>query len=235
MNYLVLAMKRSGSHCLINWLQAFTRLPFYNNTCFGWSEKKLLTMRGKTEAKEGIALIEDFNPDYWKEYDFPSFPFLKDCKVIVLTRSLKNWLASCYARKFQGNEERKDVYKFLKYPYTNDSKLKSPSRIDVYCKLSDFTLNSFVMPVIFDIFVKDRWCRVVVAKQLKLKWDEQADGSIRVPSKHGGGSSFSGLKHDTNVLNRDKAFKDDSEFHGLLKYAENKINKIGKSNVLCNK
>jgi hypothetical protein len=179
-------------------------------------------MRGKTEAKEGIANIEDFNPDYWKEYDFPSFPFLKDCKTIVFIRSLKNWLASCYARKFQGNEERKDVYKFLKYPYTNDSKLKSPSRIDVYCKLSEFALNSFVTLLSFDTFVKSRSHRMLVANALKFKWNEQADGSIRIPSKHGGGSSFNGLKHDTDVFNRDKAFKDDLEFQGLYEYAAKK-------------
>ena len=134
MNYLVLAMKRSGHHVIINWLKAFTGLKHYNNVCFGWEDKKLLTMKGKKEAKEGIANIEDFNMDDWEKFDFPSFPFLKNCKVIVVVRSSDNWLASCYQRKFQNNEEWKDVYKYLNKKYINDSKRKSPSRIELYCK-----------------------------------------------------------------------------------------------------
>ena len=234
MNYLVLAMKRSGHHAIMNWIQAFTRQPIYNNCCFGWPEKKLLTMRGRKEAVDGITNIEDFNSDYWKEYDFPSFQFLEDCKVIVFIRNLSNWLASSYVRKLQDNEERKDVYKYLRVSYTNDSKLKSPSRIDIYCKQLVFADSRFV--VTFEEFINDRMYRMKIADMLKLKWNANADASIKIPSAYGGGSSFNGLlKCTTNVLNRERYFKDDSEFQSLLKYAKNKINKIGKSNVSFNK
>jgi hypothetical protein len=225
MNYLILAPKRSGHHVLVNWIQAHTKQEHYNNCCFGWDNKKLLTMKGRKEAKSGIVNIEDFNPDSFYKYDFPRFPFLEDCKIIVFMRILDNWLASCYARKFQDNEERKDVYRYLKTPYINDSKLQSPSRIDVYCKLMEF--GEFNTPhyrcVTFEHFIQTRGLRMKLADELGFKWNEKADKSIKKESKFGGGSSFNNPKYD--ILNRGKIFRDNVEFNVLSRYATKKLTK----------
>jgi hypothetical protein len=214
-------MKRSGHHVITNWIEAHTKQKFYNNCCFGWEGKKLLTMRGKYEAVCGIANIEDFNFESWEAFDFPSFPFVQDCKVIVVVRTLNNWLASCYARKFQNNRERKDVCKYLRTPYINDSKLKSPSRIDLYCKHLEFIhSNKNIIGVTFDHFIQTRGVRIKLADELGFKWNEKADMAVKNLSKYGGGSSF--RSNETNVFNRDKLFRHDAEFKELSKFASEK-------------
>ena len=232
-NYLILAMKRSGMHCFSNWIQAHTKQEFYNNTCFGWEDKKLLTMRGKKEAVEGIANIEDFNPASWSKYDFPSFPFLKNCVTIVFARTLDNWLASCYARKFSVNEEHQDVYKYLNRPYINDSKHNSPSRIDLYCehlRLSDQCENKIgYVAIAFDDFIKSKRYRKYTAERLGIEWDEKADESIITPSKYGGGSSFNSISAlDNDVFNRQKVFENDPEFQDIKRLAVKKVYKVMK-------
>jgi len=232
-NYLILAMKRSGMHCFSNWIQAHTKQEFYNNTCFGWEDKKLLTMRGKKEAVNGIANIEDFNPASWNKYDFPSFPFLKNCVTIVFARTLDNWLASCYARKFSVNEEHQDVYKYLNRPYINDSKHNSPSRIDLYCehlRLSDQCENKIgYVAIAFDDFIKSKRYRKYTAERLGIEWDKKADESIITPSKYGGGSSFNSISAlDNDVFNRQKVFENDPEFQDIKRLAVKKVYKVMK-------
>ena len=233
MNYLVLALKRSGHHVLTNWIQAHTKQEFYNNTCFGWEDKKLLTMRGKKEAVNGIANIEDFNPASWNKYDFPSFPFLKQGITIIFTRTLDNWLSSCYARKFSVNEEHQDVYKYLNRPYINDSKHDSPSRIELYCRHLAFANNwegkKNHANIVFDSFVQSKSYRKDVAKQLGIEWDEKADKSILTQSKYGGGSSFktfSDLGFD--MFARQKVFENDPEFQDIKRLAVKKVYKVMK-------
>ena len=224
MNYLVLAMKRSGHHVIINWLKAFTGLKHYNNTCFGWEDKKLL-MKGKKEAKEGIANIEDFNIDDWEKFDFPSFPFLKNCKVIVVVRSPDNWLASCYQRKFQDNEEWKDVYKYLDKEYINDSKRKSPSRIDLYISLMSSAINipdNWVL-INYDEFIRGRTYRENTAWLFKIKFNKDIDEAvINTPTSFGGGSSFGNL----NVFKRAEQFSADNEYELLLGMLLYKLSRI---------
>lgn len=233
MNYLVLALKRAGQHSFTNWLKAHTDQSFYNNTCFGWEDKKLLTMRGKKEAVSGIANIEDFNPESWSKYDFPSFPFLKQCITIIFTRTLDNWLASSYARKFSVNKEHQDVYKYLNKPYINDSKHKSPSRIDLYCEHLKFaeqweTKKGCVM-ITFDNFVSSKSYRKSTAKQLGIEWDEKADKSILIPSKYGGGSSFITFRNlGFGVLKRQMIFENEPEFQEIKRLAVKKVYKVMK-------
>ena len=232
-NYLILALKRAGQHSFTNWIQAHTKQEFYNNTCFGWEDKKLLTMRGKKEAVNGIANIEDFNPASWNKYDFPSFPFLKNCVTIVFARTLDNWLASCYARKFSVNEEHQDVYKYLNRPYINDSKHNSPSRIDLYCehlRLSDQCENKIgYVAIAFDDFIKSKRYRKYTAERLGIEWDKKADESIITPSKYGGGSSFNSISAlDNDVFNRQKVFENDPEFQDIKRLAVKKVYKVMK-------
>lgn len=221
MNYLVLAMKRSGHHVLTEWLRFHTGLPFYNNVCFGWEYRKLLTMRYRKEARNGIANIEDFNPDDWGWYDFEEFPFLKECKVIVFMRSLNNWLASCYKRKFRSvSPEHKDVYLYLNKPYINDSKKESPSRIDLYAKqLEMISDNDRVIAVCYDTFITDVDSRKDLAKTLGFEWDIIQDtNAISRMTSYGNGSSFDKHPKDARkmkVLERDKDFINDKEYNLL--------------------
>lgn len=224
MNYLVLALKRSGHHVFTNWIAAHTKQEFYNNCCFGWKDKKLLTMIGHKEAVSGIANIEDFNPNYLDEYDFKSFPFMKNCIKILFIRSLNNWLASSFARKFQIRADRKDVYKYLLQPYINDSKLESPSRIDLYCKhlrlAHEWEKKKGCVVATFDDFIKSEDYRKAIAGKLDIKWNCKADKSILIPTKYGGGSSFYNTKN--NIFNRDKSFENSTEFQELSSYAAKK-------------
>ena len=234
LNYLVLALKRSGHHSFTNWLKAHTGQNFYNNCCNGWQDKKLLTMRGKKEAVNGIANIEDFNPASWRKYDFPSFPFLKQCITIIFTRTLDNWLASCYARKFSVNEEHKDVYKFLDKSYVNDSKHNSPSRIDLYCEhlrlANEWEDKIGYVAIAFDDFIKSERYRKYIAERLGIEWNEEADKSILTLSKYGSGSSFRFLHHHMtyDVLNRQMIFVNDPEFQDIKGLAVKKVYKAMK-------
>lgn len=221
MNYLILAMKRSGHHAVINWIKAHTRQKLYNNCCFGWEEKKLLTVRGMNEAINGIANIEDFNYDYWHEYDFMKFPFMLNGKVLIILRSANNWLASCYQRKYSKDEEQRDVYKYLFKNYINERKELSPSRVELYLKqmimVKDLENNRSIVSIVFDDWFRDRAYRKYVAFKLGFDLDDEADSSIKYVAMNGKGSSFDGMKYDLeaynmNVLGRFEQLKDDKEF-----------------------
>ncbi|HUX57140.1 MAG TPA: hypothetical protein VMV77_09205 [Bacteroidales bacterium] len=227
MNYLILALKRSGHHSLVNWVQAHTHQKTHNNCCFGWEDRKLLTMVGRKEATEGIANIEDFNMDDWNKYDFPLFPFLNEAMVLLVIRSANNWLASCYQRKFQSREEHKDVYKYLDSGYINDRKDSSPSRIDLYVKQLEQLKNKNFMVVEFDKWFVSKDYRKYLADKLHFEFNDVADFSRKYVASNGNGSSFDGkifdLKADEmEVLSRDKAFVDDKEFFGLSKTFQEK-------------
>lgn len=231
MNYLILSPKRSGLNITANWMAAHTSKKVYRNCCFGWEDKKLLTMKGKVEAKEGIVTIEDFDIENWYNYDFEKFPFLENCKVVILLRSLKNWLASCYKRKFQDNEEHKDVYKYLLKPYINDSKLQSPSRVDIYDRLLRFAKTSTTIQFVkFDDWFKEERYRKHIARRLDFDWKMIHDLSIKYVASDGKGSSFEHMKYNGRadempVLERWKEFKDDEEFQHIYETAHSKISK----------
>lgn len=216
-------MKRSGHHAIMNWLAAHTGQQIFNNVCFGWEDKKLLTMVGKKEAVSGIANIEDFNPEDWEKYDFDTFPFVENCRVVLVIRSANNWLASCYARKYSNREDHKDVYKFLAKKYTNDRKDRAPSRIDLYCKQLEFTQYPKIVGVTFDDWFKSELYRKWLAEQLNIEWSKEADETRKSVSVHGKGSSFDGTNFKSNanqmdVLNRDNDFVDDYEYKMLSSY-----------------
>lgn len=225
MNYLFLAMKRSGHHAIMNWVQAHTKQPIYNNTCHGWGWGRLLTMVGRKEAIDGIANIEDFNPDDWDTYNFPSFPFLKESRVIMVMRSANNWLASCYKRKFQHNEERKDVYKYLDKSFINDRKEHTPSRIDLYCMQLEFAVQGKTVNISFDDWFRYKNTRKWLAEQLNIEFNDEIDKkAVNTVANYGNGSSFDGISHDGNaqkmdVLNRDKKFLNDKEYKLLVSKA----------------
>lgn len=237
MNYLVLAMKRSGAHAIVNWVQAHTQQKKYNNACFGWEDRKLLTMVGKKEATEGIANIEDFNMDDFEKFDFPLFPFLNEAIVLLVVRSANNWLASCYRRKLQTRIDHMDVYKFLDTTYTNDRKDESPSRMDLYAKQLEYLKDRQFVVVEFDKWFQSKDYRKFLADKLHFEFKGAADFSRKYVSVNGNGSSFDGRTFDLKanemkVLERDKEFLDDKEYLGLSKVLQGKCTKVLKDQGL---
>lgn len=224
-------MKRSGQHAIMNWIQAHTQKKVYNNTCFGWEDRKLLTMLGKKEATEGIANIEDFNMDDWEKFDFPLFPFLNEAMVLLVIRSANNWLASSYKRKSQGREDYKDVYKFLDKRYINDRKYDSPSRIDLYTKQLEYLRDRQFTIIEFDKWFQSKDYRKLLADRLHFEFQGVADYARKYVSSNGNGSSFDGKTFDLkankmNVLERDKEFLGDKEFLEFRKVLLKKCTKV---------
>jgi hypothetical protein len=238
-------MKRSGHHAIMEWIKAHTKQDIKNNVVFGWESKKLLTMKGKQEAIDGITNIEDFNPDDWSKFDFPSFPFVigtikllhppipVPAKIVLVMRSANNWLASCYKRKFQDNEEHKDVYKYLNKPYINDGKRKSSSRIDLYAKQLMFSKDPDIVNVSFDNWFKSKDYRRLIANNLGFEWNKDADASRKRVANYGKGSSFDGVKYDLKaqdmkVLERGEEFRGDPEFELYRSELYRKVMKVSK-------
>lgn len=224
MNYLVLAMKRSGHHLIMNWIAAHTKQEIYNNVCNGWKDKKLLTMVGQKEFKNGIANIEDFNFTSWGKYRLGSFPSLKSAKILLVLRDPQNWLASCYKRK-ESNGCYRDVYEFLDKPYINDSKLKSPSRIDLYISHYKQQRSNNMTVISFNEFVRSKAYRTELAISLGFNLIESSDNVCLNVANYGKGSSFDGLNYKKDaVLKRYKEFESDTCFQYLLKKIEAGIN-----------
>lgn len=224
MNYLILAMKRSGHHAIMNWISAHTGQKQYNNCCFGWEDKKFLTMIGKKEAKDGIVNIEDFYPVYYNKHRFETFPFMQNCKTVLVMRSASNWLASCYKRKYSNREDHKDVYYNLTTNHLNDRKELSSSSIDIYCEQLSWILEKKDLIVItFDDWFKNKEYRKKMAEQLGFEFNEEADKEKEKVAMNGNGSSFDKMKYDLEaskmkVLSRSQEILD-PEFKTICKFA----------------
>lgn len=226
MRYLILAMKRSGQHGVINWMKSQTDLPHHNNVCFGWKNKELRPMSDKSKIIGGDAIcnIEDFDLDDYNEYGFGDFEFMKTAKVVIIIRDPLNWLASCYKRKNAPIRDHQDVYRALAARYTNDSKVEKPGRLELYHKYVKLWkhekryLDRLPVFVNFNAWFKSKTYREKLAQLLGFNF---TDGGLNAVNRVGNGSSFDGTKfhgkaQEMDVLNRWVQFKDDEEFKSYL-------------------
>ena len=215
-NYLILATKRSGHHAIINWIRKHTLLPFYNNCCFGWSQKEFRTVLGKIKVYFGIVNIEDFNYSYYKQYQFDDFDFVKNGKVIVIVREKRNWLASSYQRKYFNRHDHKAIYLNLNKRHKNRRGDINPTRIEIYQSLYENRNNHYC--IYYDKFICDKDYRKKIAVDLGFEFNDIYDSELNNMAV---GSSFDRLDYKNNalkmnVLNRYQQVKNDEEYKGLL-------------------
>ena len=224
--YLVMAMKRSGHHALINWICTQNgNITHFNNVVSGWEHGNFNTsLHAAKTYGVGHDLcinIEDFDIDDYKKFNFSSFKEVEkgiNFYPIVFIRDFKNWIASSLKRR-DANGVYRDVYEALDNDYINDRKDKKPSRIKLWSKqinLFDVNPHNLIL-VSYPQWVQHISYREKIANKLNLNF---TDGGYEHVSTFGKGSSFDGTSitniNKLDILNRYKVYENDEEFNDLL-------------------
>lgn len=214
------ALKRSGSHALVNWLLAQTSFSFYNNVApvlmcgsqikeydsfSAWQashEPYLTSTLPKSKKRRFILSIED-QPINYLPYSIDNH---SQRIVLLLMRSPANLFASRIRKAFSSENQA--------YSRTVDFILK---RAVLLWKIqarevlgeTDFLKNKLF--VYFDLWVSSKAYRQLVASQLNLEFN---DIGVQRVSAIGGGSSFDRTEFDgrgleMNTQNRASLLKGD--------------------------
>lgn len=234
--YIVLAMKRSGHHALINWIiKQHGNIKQINNAALGWEHRQFIGPerdhgRNPTDV---IINIEDFDIGDWSAYDFPSFPIIRKARKlypIIFIRDFRNWLASCLKRLDSDIFEHTDVARFLDESYYNDRKDWKPGRITLWNRQLTTAIRSGFpvepldpIPVSYNQWFMHPEYRKSLANMLDIPF---SDAGIHDVPAYGHGSSFEGVEKDgkadeMDVLSRWKLMEEDEGFKILIeKYKE---------------
>jgi len=224
MNYLVLAMGRSGHHAIIDWIgeRCYGEAVHYNNVIRGWEYGELIPNKNKvrklnnSDGKENsIYSIEDVPADEMEKLDPYYFNQLKNTVAIIVIRDPRNWLASSI--KIGG-----DAYNYLDKPINKDRLYCS--RIDAYkSHLHEALGNTYNIKMPRTFVLYDKWfeCseyRDIVSFRLGLINIPGIPGKV---SGFAGGSSFDKKRYDgkankMNVLTRYKSMANNSDYKRLL-------------------
>ena len=227
-SYIVAGMKRSGQHAIINWIcEQHGNITHKNDCKLSTDGKKVVSSFGETVYGPGECLLlnlENYNAEAFRVLDAGKLEDLaqyseRTYKVLVV-RDMRNWVASCLARKSYAGKER-DPYTQLNKSYIDGQGIAHPPALVTYRGHIDALVgdSGHVLVIDYDKWVQDKDYRKVIAKILCLNF---TDGGLNTISEFGNGSSFdnmayNGRAQEMDVLNRYRYYNSDSEYSALMK------------------
>lgn len=217
--FLVLGMKRSGHHAIINWIgdNLDGGATHFNDCSRGWKEGKLIpsnqqSQGGKINGNGDnlIYNIEDFHPSNFKNYNLQNLQiFHNPTLVILVLRDPYNWIASsikCGGGPKKFINRRVKIWKAQAKEYLNETRFINPP------------CGSYLVCLNFNDWFKDNEYKKEMSKTLDLQgWHT----GIELVSPRGGGSSFDALRFNykatqMKILERYKEFESDIFFKSLI-------------------
>ena len=226
LDYLVIAMMRSGYHAVLYWLFKSMKqnVHFYNNCCCDL-RKEHSQMEGTLEKFPGegktvtFGSMEDFPINLFKRFK-QNVSLNDSCKLIIVYRDPFNWIASSLKAK----DVRKRINMFRCWKQ-DQLQIQIPPRINIY----EIMMREVYLQKRLNILDKEtikinfvKWFRDGnYRERIAHSFGCDPSPDVDFVSKHGKGSSFSGTKirgSQLDVLNRYKKFKNDKKFKKLISH-----------------
>ncbi len=234
-NFLVLAMRRSGHHAIVNWIckNNINKITHFNKCFMGWEQGKLLpcshkeviTYENQSDVNHDyIYSLEDFDMGDFHKYKFTKWfeIFRRPTTVIIILRDVYNWAASSLKYGLSHVDEALDnEHVDLRGQF-------KPSRIKLYKKMAREVLDGMpnmpanTMFVSYNDWFSDCDYRCAISTQLGLRTVDRGFADVVV---YGQGSSFDGRKYDgtankMRVMERWKEYLGDERFLQVLRDQE---------------
>jgi hypothetical protein len=217
-DYLFLAMCRSGHHAVLYWLakQLPGRVEHLNHCMGGWKEKKLKPLVGteiinnKGEGNSTLYSVEEFDMYDWNKYGIDEFS--PERRVLVV-RDPFNWVASSIKKEGAHLNNLFDCYTDDKGDYPT-----SPTT-ELWCRqVKEAVGESQIIPglivVNYNKWFFDIKYRKKLSERLEVKF---SDEGLSIVPQWGRGSSFderkyNGRAQEMGVLSRWRIFVDNPIF-----------------------
>ena len=199
--FVVLAMRRSGHHAVINWLcRQHGHRVIFHNLCgiknIGGSEIRVYGNGNGTHRH--IHNFENFDLEKINHLCVKT-PF---SRFILVMREARNWIASCLKRR-----------ETARYEYEKDVFRKLPERMALWKQHAAMALErpAWLTVILFDRWFSDAEYRQWICRRLDLPF---TDAGLNEVVRFGNGSSFDGIDFDgraqeMDVLKRWKEFEHD--------------------------